>query len=201
MYPDNLRIFMIYLGCGMNGRITEQHDIFFGVGESIDDLSLHAQIKSSWPDAKNLHIDGYKIIRQVGDYTVRVHRKADLLPPNGAIPSNKTLFFANAGFYLKSEEGESHKWLLLVLDDISEVKPEAMKHPFFKSENMVNKSPVIPHRDNEIEVLATNGKKVADVDDQINVESLLKEYTVMLYKHVSDQEDEWVHLGFYPVQK
>ncbi|MFV8358664.1 DUF1543 domain-containing protein, partial [Flavobacterium sp. XS1P32] len=50
-----LKLYMLMLGCTPAGRLTEQHDIFFGIGKSLKDLI--PQIKNFWPEAKGkLHI-------------------------------------------------------------------------------------------------------------------------------------------------
>ena len=52
---------MIMLGCTPKGRLTEQHDIFFGIGNSLTELIPY--IKEFWPEAKGkIHIDAWQKI-------------------------------------------------------------------------------------------------------------------------------------------
>lgn len=48
------KLFMVLLGCRPKGRNTEQHDIFFGIADSLVELKPAMQL--FWPDAL-LHID------------------------------------------------------------------------------------------------------------------------------------------------
>lgn len=53
---DKVKLYMLMLGCKPKGRFTEQHDIFFGIGNSLKDLI--PQMKIFWPEAKGqIHID------------------------------------------------------------------------------------------------------------------------------------------------
>ncbi len=45
-------LFMCYLGCKPAGRITEQHDWFFSIGDSIKDIV--PDIREFWPEAAKL---------------------------------------------------------------------------------------------------------------------------------------------------
>lgn len=35
---EKLKLYMVMLGCTPEGRFTEQHDIFFGIGYSLKEL-------------------------------------------------------------------------------------------------------------------------------------------------------------------
>ena len=55
----SLKLFMLILGCRPPGRLTEQHDIFFGIGDELQDL-LPAMFEF-WPEAKQkVHIDAWR---------------------------------------------------------------------------------------------------------------------------------------------
>lgn len=91
---------MILLGCRPEGRHTEQHDIFFTVGESLAEVK--PQIRAFWPDGGTLHIDAWRAVRQVGAYRVSVVPRATA--PAGA----ERLFFVNLGGYKPGEFEEYH---------------------------------------------------------------------------------------------
>ena len=52
------RLYMILLGCTPDGRHTEQHDIFFGIGTGLEDLI--PEIQEFWSDGGELHIDAWR---------------------------------------------------------------------------------------------------------------------------------------------
>lgn len=54
-----LKLFMVLIGCKPEGRHTEQHDIFFGIGSELRDLI--PDMLAFWPEANGkLHIDGWR---------------------------------------------------------------------------------------------------------------------------------------------
>ena len=67
---DELKLFMVLLGCKPSGRHTEQHDVYFGIGKQLFDLIPN--IKSFWKNSGPIHIDGYRIIEQVDGFDIRV---------------------------------------------------------------------------------------------------------------------------------
>lgn len=175
---------MVLLGYKPEGCVIEQHDIVFPVGTSIDDPQLHAQIRARKPDIDKIHIDGYRIIRQVGFY------KVELWPFHLAPESLKSLFFANLGGYKIGEDDERHKKLLLPLDSIEDVKTEALKDIFAKEMDRIPGAP--PHLDDK-----------ADVDDMMNVQDHIRDYKIVLTKTDAyfDYKSEWVTTGYKMVQK
>ena len=44
---STLKLYMVMLGCTPKGRFTEQHDIFFGIGNSLKELIPN--MKAFWP--------------------------------------------------------------------------------------------------------------------------------------------------------
>src|ERR1700761_8641087 len=70
-YLSRMKLYMILLGCRPEGRFTEQHDIFFGIGESLKELVPAMQ--AYWPEGKaNLHVDAFREVTRVDGYEVRV---------------------------------------------------------------------------------------------------------------------------------
>ena len=62
-----MKLYMIMIGCRPKGRYTEQHDIFFGIGNSVKELI--PQMKEFWPEAKgNFHIDAWREVNFVDNY-------------------------------------------------------------------------------------------------------------------------------------
>jgi hypothetical protein len=48
-----MKLFMVLIGCKPEGRHTEQHDIFFGIAQTLADLV--PQLKSFWPGKNSQH--------------------------------------------------------------------------------------------------------------------------------------------------
>ena len=70
-------LYMIMLGCTPKGRFTEQHDIFFGIGNSI--LELIPQMKAFWPEAKGkIHIDAWREVTVVDNHSIAIVSKTEL---------------------------------------------------------------------------------------------------------------------------
>ena len=85
-----MKLYMIILGCKPKGRFTEQHDVFFGIGESL--AALVPQMKASWPEAKGLiHIDSWRDVTVVDNFSIEVIQNESLEP------MSEQLFFLNLG--------------------------------------------------------------------------------------------------------
>jgi hypothetical protein len=65
------KLFMLLIGCTPPSRHIEQHDIFFGIGETVKDLV--PEVVAFWPEASNkLHFDAWREVNQVNGHTVKV---------------------------------------------------------------------------------------------------------------------------------
>ena len=85
-----MKLYMIMIGCRPKGRYTEQHDIFFGIGNSIKELV--PKMNEFWPEAKgNFHIDAWREVNIVENYKIEV-------VPKGTATANSTQLF----FHLKN---------------------------------------------------------------------------------------------------
>ena len=74
-------LYMIMLGCKPKGRFTEQHDIFFGIANSLVDLV--EDLKLFWPEAKGqIHIDAWRKVTQVDGYTIEIISKIEKTATN-----------------------------------------------------------------------------------------------------------------------
>jgi hypothetical protein len=108
----DLKLFMVLLGCRPEGRLTEQHDLFFGVGSSLSDLA--PQMQKFWPGVR-LHIDAYQVVERVDKYDIQIGPSE-----TESSLSELKLFFINLGAYRPPEFEEYHRKLLFVASDISE---------------------------------------------------------------------------------
>ena len=110
------KLFMLLIGCKPPGRHTEQHDIFFGIAERINDLI--PAVKKFWPEADGkMHLDGWREVTQVDGYTVTVQPKHETVGN-----SNTKLFFINLGGYKKNEFEEFHYKLIIAATDKAAAK-------------------------------------------------------------------------------
>src|SRR5205809_7872825 len=64
------KLFMLLIGCTPPERNIEQHDVFFGIGESTRDLV--PQMISFWPGENRLHVDAWRTITRVSGYNIEV---------------------------------------------------------------------------------------------------------------------------------
>src|ERR1700712_881041 len=83
-----LRLFMLLLGSKPPGRHIEQHDVFFGIAGTLNELV--PEIKSFWSHSNEVHIDAWREVTTVENYKVLI----DLKTENIAAESPR-LFFIN----------------------------------------------------------------------------------------------------------
>ena len=86
------KLFMLLIGATPPGRNIEQHDVFFGIGDSLRDLI--PDVVSFWPGNNKLHFDAWREVTNVNGHRVEIVLKNE----------NKTtgqfkLFFINLGGY------------------------------------------------------------------------------------------------------
>lgn len=183
----NPKLFMILIGATPKGRNIEQHDIFFGIANSVKELL--PDMKLFWPEAKDkIHIDAYRIVNKVGNFKVEVIAKVD------EIKEDKTsLFFLNLGGYKVGEFEELHYKMLVVADQKALAIKEAKETAFYKHTGFKGAT---SHIDDKFGV---------DVDDVFEIKDILSAETKSKYGLKFSQgdslpEDEFV-LGYIPLSK
>ncbi|MFZ4769249.1 MAG: DUF1543 domain-containing protein, partial [Ferruginibacter sp.] len=120
----NPKLFLVILGCKPNGRNTEQHDVFFGIGNTLSDLL--PEMEKFWPKTK-LHIDSWREINTVDGYVIKVVNKEDKKSNN----DNK-LFFLNLGGYKPGDMEEHHYKLIAVAKEKADAINLAKQTAFYK---------------------------------------------------------------------
>ncbi len=181
-----LKLFMILLGCRVKGRHTEQHDIFFGVGNSIKEII--PTINSFWPEAKGrIHIDAWREVTNVDNYQISVTQKGEVnvLP----ILTQQKLFFLNLGGYKRNEFEEYHYKMLAVSKSIADASKQAKQTAFYKH---IGFDTAPSHIDDKYGI---------DVDEVYEVKDILpigmnNKYSIVLTLAESGAEDE-MHLGYF----
>jgi hypothetical protein len=153
-----LALFSILLGCKPKGRNVEQHDVFFGVAEKLDDLSdnikefwyktildeLGGAVKKQAPDIDGeklkqdlltslsrrdkVHIDAWTKVEYADGYKVTIQAKTEILPE-----TEQKLYFINLGGYKENEFEEYHKKLFVVATAVSEAINKIIEHDFMKA--------------------------------------------------------------------
>ncbi|MFD2247466.1 DUF1543 domain-containing protein [Pontibacter ruber] len=183
------KLFMLMLGCRPEGRNTEQHDMFFSVGNTIKDLV--PEIKAFWPEAKgNIHVDAWREVTQVNGYRITV------VPKEGEATAEEAtdkLFFLNLGGYKPGEFDEFHYKMLAVAGDQAGAIKQARETAFYKHTGFKGAT---SHIDDKFGV---------DVDELFQVKDILPEavkqqYSLQVTASNTDVEDE-MHLGYFQLHK
>lgn len=177
---------MVLLGCRPKGRLTEQHDIFFGIAHSMSEL-LPAII-ASWPEAKGLlHIDAFREVTQVGDYRIHVSET-----PQATVENSNKLFFINLGGYKPGEFDEFHYKLLVVAPNKGDAISQAKQTTFYKH---VGFKGATSHIDDKYGV---------DVDDAYEIKDILPTaFKEKYHLAITSQQgiEDVMKLGYFPLRK
>jgi hypothetical protein len=180
-----MKLYMVLLGCKPGGRNTEQHDIFFGIAESLSDLKQ--QMIDFWKETK-LHIDAWREVQFVDRYKLEVIPRAQ----SNSFGKEK-LFFINLGGYKRNEFDEFHYKLLLVCEDKGKAIQMAKQTAFYKHTGFEGAT---SHIDDKFGV---------DVDDVYEIEEILspqlKEKFSLQISAADHVEEDELHLGYLKMEK
>ena len=177
-----MKLFMLLIGCVPEGRNIEQHDIFFGIGETMKDLI--PDVIAFWPGNNKLHLDAWREVSSVNDYKVEV----DLKSKNKQSSSFK-LFFINLGGYKQNEFEEFHYKMVIAAADKAEAVNISKKTAFFRHTGFKGAT---AHIDDKYGV---------DVDDIYEITDILpaaakEKYILVITPENSLAEDE-MNLGYF----
>ncbi|MBC5774701.1 DUF1543 domain-containing protein [Pontibacter sp. KCTC 32443] len=181
------KLFMTLLGCRPPGRNTEQHDVFFGIAESVKELV--PQIRKFWPGAGAIHVDAWREVTNVGGYQIQVVPRQEKKAGEEAY----TLYFLNLGGYRAGEFDEFHYKLLVVAKTKNEAIQQAKTTTFYKHTGFKGAP---SHIDDKFGV---------DVDDLHEVKDILSEelkarFSIQIEQGGTITEDK-LHLGYFPFNK
>lgn len=126
------KLFMIKIGARPKGRLIEQHDIYFGVGEHIGDFV--EAINSHWSEVKNnWHLDAYRQVTVVDNHRIHWQPTTDLQKADADNNATRLkLYFINLGGYLAGEFEEYHHKLLIVAPTQADAIKQAKKSAFYQ---------------------------------------------------------------------
>ena len=181
-----VNLHMIMLGCTPKGRFTEQHDIFFGIGNSLKELV--PDMNAFWPEAKGrIHIDAWQKVTFVDGFTI------EAVSNNESLNQKEQLFFLNLGGYKEGEFEEYHYKVLVVAKTKAEAIKKAKQTTFYKHCGFKGAE---SHIDDKYGV---------DVDDIHNIEDILSDkfksqYRLKITKTNVISEDE-KHIGYLKLDK
>lgn len=178
-----LKLYMVLLGGKPKGRHTEQHDMFFGIAESLKELI--PQFNQFWPEAKGrMHVDGFREVNQVDGQQIHI-------VPRGSqtTVASRQLFFINLGGYKKDEFDEFHYKMVVAAKDKTAAIQQAKQTAFFKHTHFEGAN---SHVDDKYGI---------DVDDLYTIDEVLpkltkEQYSIELQPMLLEQKDE-LHLGYF----
>ena len=183
---------MTYLGAKPKGRNTEQHDWFFSIGDSINDII--PEIKIFWPEAaktKKFHIDSYRQVTYEKGYIIYLEPR---------IEEDKNLahewrpFFINLGGYKKDVAGEFHYPDLYIAENKQSAIEMAKQTAFFQ------------HTGYEGAPSHIDDKYGIGVDDLYDIEDMLpkevrKNYRIRIIKATGKCLKDEIYSGFQLLSK
>ena len=181
-----MKLYMIMIGCRPKGRFTEQHDIFFGIGNSLSELV--PQMKAFWPEAKGkIHIDAWREVTVVDNQSIEIIFKEN------AVANTSQLFFINLGGYKENEFEEYHYKILATGTSLVEATKKAKATSFYKHYGFKGAT---SHIDDKFRI---------DVDDIFNVADILspelkEKFALKISQTETDFEDE-LHIGYLKLEK
>ena len=176
------KLFMLLIGATPPGRNIEQHDVYFGIGETIKDLI--PDVITFWPGNNKLHFDAWREINNVNGYKVEV-----ILNDGSKQSSPSKLFFINLGGYKQNEFEEFHYKMVIAAADKAEAINISKKTAFFRHTGFKGAT---AHIDDKFGV---------DVDDIYEITDILSaaakdKYSILVTPAGSLVEDE-IHLGYF----
>lgn len=187
---ENLKLYMMLLGCKPAGRNTEQHDVFFSIGRQVKDIV--PELVEFWPEAsQKIHLDAWREVTQVGEFDIKIAKKEGGVQPTGSVTAK--LFFINLGGYKAGEFEEFHYKMLVASKNKGDAIQEAARTAFYQHTGFKGAS---SHVDDKYGI---------DVDDLYEITDILPpgikdKYIVVLTPCTVRKQDE-VHLGYMKLEK
>ena len=181
-----MKLFYTILGATPKGRNIEQHDVFFGVSETLKDLV--PDMKNFWPEANGqIHIDCYQEVKFVDGFEVKIIEKTSRV-------SEDQLFFINLGGYQPGKFEEFHQQYLMVGKSMAEIIKRVKQTDFYKNMGFKNATSHI------------DDKHGVDIDDIFKVSDILPKemkakFSIVLEKSDDENQENFTHIGYLKIDK
>lgn len=180
---NTTKLYMVVLGATPKGRLTEQHDVFFGIADSLK--ALVPQMVAFWPEAEGkIHIDSWREVTRVGGYAI------DVVPKQKT--ADKHLFFLNLGGYKPNDLEEYHYKILAVAENMADAVKQSKATAFYQHYGFKGAE---SHVDD---------KYGLDVDDLHKVSDILHRDAAGKYSlqiTPSDRPEDVLHIGYLKIEK
>lgn len=190
-------LFMIKIGARPKGRLIEQHDMYFGVGEEIGDFV--EAINQHWLEVKNTwHLDAYRKVTVVDGHQIAwqpTENNSEPLKNNEPLKTELKLFFINLGGYLAGEFEEYHHKLLIVAPSQAEAIKQAKQCQFYKKfsfKDITTPFNAAAHIDDKHQV---------DVDEIYDVNELLTKGRLVITPCDNALPDDQAYIGYLSLKK
>jgi hypothetical protein len=184
---NDLKLFQVLIGATPKGRNIEQHDMFFGIANTIQEIVEQAKI--FWPEAAScMHLDGYKAITNIDGYDVLIVDK------KSKTTSDAQLFFINLGGYKPDEFEEYHYKIVIAAKNKSEAIKRAKATAFYKH---IGFKGAESHIDDKYGI---------DVDDFYEINEILQQplkqkYSIILKHNENPVMPDQLALGYFNLSK
>lgn len=178
---------MVLLGCTPKGRVTEQHDVFFGIGENL--TKLLPQMNTFWPEAKGIfHIDAWREVTHVDHFAI------EIVPQTRIESKEQHLFFLNLGGYRPGEFEEYHYKILAVAPTIATAIKTSKKTTFYKHCGFKGAE---SHIDDKYGIDVDDFHKVTDLLD----EETKSKYLIKITAVSEPKNEDEMHIGYLNIKK
>jgi hypothetical protein len=191
-------LFIILLGGRPKDSTIEAHNVFFGVGPSIE--ALFPVIEKFWPSAPKIHIDAYMKVEYVDHQWIRIMKKEETASNADGGQSDQKLFFVNLGGYEKGLFEEKHKKILLIAKDKDDAKYKAMSDPFFSQGLSEGKAK--PHVDDRRMLEEFEEETPIDIEAEVKKQGFvirLEPISKAEQVHLKSDYPETVVTGYWPI--
>jgi hypothetical protein len=183
---EEQKLFMVLVGATPKGRHTEQHDVFFGIGESLN--SLVPAIEAFWPDAiGRVHIDAWREVTHVDGFSIKVQ------PRGAAAAATNKLYFINLGGYKPGEFEEYHYKTIIAGPDKGAAVKRSKETSFYKH---IGFKGAESHIDDKYGIDVDDAHEIADILPQDTKGS----FTLEILPAAGGAEDE-LHIGYVKLSK
>lgn len=173
---------MLLLGCTPPGRNTEQHDVFFAIGENLKNLV--PDIIEFWHEGK-VHVDAWREVTLVDGYRISVAERDETQRAE-----ENRLFFINLGGYKRGVFDEPHYKIISVHPNMGAAIQAAKNTDFFLN---VHFPGATSHVDDKFGI---------DVDDIYEVGDILppaqkESYKIVVEKAAAGAVEDELNLGYF----